>query len=205
MDKLWDRDSARCYVLATGNRHKRQQIVSALGGRLQICHSRHTVDVDETADTTEGNALLKATAAAKVENRPALADDTAFEITALQGGPGIRTARFARECGSYARAMDQILRQMNTSPDTVRTARFRCSAVCVDPSGWIEMVTVTLEGTIVQEPRGDGGFGFDPIFEPDGHGRTLAEMTASEIELISHRSRAFRELAHLVTRHGDPT
>ena len=147
-------------------------------------------EIDETGSTLEANALLKARAVHSATGLPAIADDTGLEVEALDGAPGVRTARFAGADASYSDNVDALLRALDGEME--RTARFRTVIAC---SG-LERGDVTAEGVLVgritTSRRGQGGFGYDPIFEVDG--RTLAEMPIDEKNRISHRARAIRAL-----------
>ncbi|VAV94318.1 Nucleoside 5-triphosphatase RdgB (dHAPTP, dITP, XTP-specific) [hydrothermal vent metagenome] len=148
-------------------------------------------DVDETEDTLAGNALLKARAVVAATGHAAIADDTGLEVDALGGAPGVTTARYAGEGATYEENVDKMLRELGDVED--RSARFRTAVALVTPSGDVLVVEGVLEGVITRERRGDGGFGYDPIFEVDG--RTLAEIPAGEKNQISHRARALHALA----------
>jgi XTP/dITP diphosphohydrolase len=147
-------------------------------------------DVDETEDTLEGNALLKAHAVVAATGIAALADDTGLEVEALGGAPGVRTARFAGPNATYSENVARLLREMEGFAD--RAARFRTAVALVELDGSELAVEGCLEGRITIEPRGDDGFGYDPVFEVDG--RTLAEIPSAEKNRISHRARALHAL-----------
>ncbi len=151
-------------------------------------------DVDETEDTLAGNALLKARAVVAATGHAAIADDTGLEVDALGGAPGVTTARYAGEGATYEENVDKMLRELGDVED--RSARFRTAVALVTPSGDELVVEAVLEGVIARERRGDGGFGYDPIFEVDG--RTLAEIPAGEKNQISHRARALHALADVL-------
>jgi XTP/dITP diphosphohydrolase len=177
-------------VLATGNVHKVEEIAAILAP------SGWTVEpfeqeVDETGSTFEENALLKARAAAAATGDLAAADDSGVEIDALGGAPGIHSARWTAE-GDW---IPRVLRELSAVPDSWRGCRYVCAAAAAWPDGREVVVRGTVEGRIAQEPRGAGGFGYDPIVIPvEGDGRTFAEMTADEKHQLSHRARAFRAL-----------
>ena len=147
-------------------------------------------DVEETGGTLEANALLKARAVVEATGLPGLADDTGLEVDALDGVPGIHTARFAGEGARYEDNVARLIEVMRSQTD--RSARFRTVVSLAFPDG----VEVTAEGSLVGEitdaPRGERGFGYDPVFEVDG--RTLAEMSLDEKNELSHRARAIRAL-----------
>jgi XTP/dITP diphosphohydrolase len=138
------------------------------------------------------NALAKATSLARASGLPAIADDSGIEADALGGRPGVRSARYAGPGASDDDNLRKLLRELEGAAD--RTGRFRCVAVCVTPDARTAIEEATVEGTIIGEPRGDGGFGYDPIFLPFGSDRTTAEMTPEDKDRISHRGRAFRAL-----------
>jgi XTP/dITP diphosphohydrolase len=159
-------------------------------------------DVEEDAPDLLGNARLKAEAISRAAGAPAVADDTGLEVDALGGAPGVRSARYAGESASDAENVAALLAALAGAAD--RRARFRTVAMVVGPG--LEVVAEgTCEGRIATEPRGVGGFGYDPVFVPDsGDGRTFAEMSPSEKHAISHRGRAFASLAaQLVAVRGD--
>jgi XTP/dITP diphosphohydrolase len=151
-------------------------------------------DVEETGSTYLENALLKARAGAAALGEPALADDSGIEVDALGGRPGPRSARFAGEDTTDRRNLDQLIRALKGVPGSGRTARYRCVAVLAFPDGREVFGEGTCEGTLVGKPRGTRGFGYDPIFVPEGWDRTMAELSDEEKDRISHRGRAFRAL-----------
>ena len=156
----------------------------------------------ETGATFEENALLKARAIAEFTGRPAVADDSGLCVDALGGMPGVLSARWAGGHGDDRANLELVLAQVADVPDVRLGARFTCAAALVVPGAsareWV--VTGEVEGRLVRKPRGTGGFGYDPIFLPDGFGQTTAEMTDEAKDAISHRGRAFRALAPFITR-----
>jgi XTP/dITP diphosphohydrolase len=155
-------------------------------------------DVDEPHDTYLHNALEKARAVAQVLGVPAIADDSGIEVDALAGGPGPRSARFAGEGASDADNLAKLIGLVaDLEPDT-RTARYRCVAAIAWPDGRTMHAEGTCDGTLIRQPRGDRGFGYDPVFVPQGERRTMAELGDEEKDRISHRGRAFRALAQLL-------
>lgn len=162
---------------------------------------------DETGTTFRANAAIKADAAAKAANMPAFADDSGLVVDALDGAPGIYSARWAGESKDFAAAMtrvERLLQERGATAPVQRTARF-VSALCVTwPDGHREEVEATVDGTLVWPPRGTAGFGYDPFFLPDGHDRTFGEMTSEEKHGLpprgrglSHRARAFVKLQQI--------
>jgi XTP/dITP diphosphohydrolase len=155
-------------------------------------------DVPETGATFEENALLKARAIADYAGLPAVADDSGLCVDALNGMPGVLSARWAGRHGDDQANLELVLSQVTDVPDTRLGARFVCAAALVVPGGAEWVVTGQVEGRLIRAPRGRGGFGYDPIFLPDGFGQTTAEMTAEAKDAISHRGRAFRALAPFI-------
>jgi XTP/dITP diphosphohydrolase len=163
-------------------------------------------DVPETGATFEENALVKARAIADYTGLPAVADDSGLCVDALNGMPGVLSARWAGEHGDDKANLELVLAQVADVPDTRLGARFVCAAALVVPGSasppavreWV--VTGQVEGRLIRAPRGSGGFGYDPIFLPDGFGQTTAEMTAEAKDAISHRGRAFRALTPFINR-----
>ena len=147
-------------------------------------------DIEETGATLQENALIKARAVVEALGLPALADDTGLEVEALDGAPGVKTARFAGPNASYADNVARLLDVMDGVED--RSARFRTVVALVMPDGSEVVAPGSVDGVITTGPRGERGFGYDPVFEVDG--RTLAEMSAEEKHESSHRARAIRAL-----------
>ena len=189
-------------VLATANRDKVAEIAVILGDGVELSPRPDSVpDVVEDADTLEGNARLKAVAIVEATGEPAVADDTGLEVDALDGAPGVHSARFAGDGATYADNVAKMLEDLAGHPDpSERTARFRTVALVRFPDGREVMTEGVVEGTMATEARGDAGFGYDPLFLPaEGDGRTFAEMTPDEKHAVSHRGRAFRALRDALT------
>lgn len=185
-------------VLATKNPHKvaeMSEILDRVWPGVDILGGLDWPEVDETGDSLEDNALLKARAAADATGVTALADDTGLEVAALGGAPGVRSARFAGPGASYADNRAELLARMEGVED--RRARFRTVVALVSASGEAVTAEGTVEGTIATAERGDGGFGYDSLFEVGD--RTLAQLSESEKNRLSHRANA---LAALVTQVG---
>ena len=187
-------------VLATANPDKAEEIRFVLrGAGLDVDlvpRPAGVPEVDETGETLEENARLKAAALCDATGLPAVADDTGLSVDALFGAPGVYSARFAGEHATYADNVAKLLRALRDVPGPERTARFTTVALARWPDGREVAAIGDVEGTIGGEARGDGGFGYDPLFVPvEGDGRTFAEMTAAEKHRVSHRGRAFRTLA----------
>jgi len=180
-------------VLATANPDKAEEIAPLLSGFEVQARPPGLGEVDETADTLEGNARLKAEAVCAFTGEVAVADDTGLEVDALDGRPGVRSARYAGADATYADNVGKLLGDLAGVAN--RRARFRTVALARFPDGREIVAEGTVEGHIDTAARGDHGFGYDPVFVPDeGGGRTFAEMTTSEKETVSHRGRAFRSL-----------
>jgi XTP/dITP diphosphohydrolase len=162
-------------------------------------------DIDEDAPTLEGNAIIKAVEIANHASEWAIADDTGLEVDALNGAPGVRSARFAGEDATDAENRALLLEKLSSTSN--RSARFRTVVALVSSKGDIHFVSGECVGTIAESERGDGGFGYDSLFIPnDGDGRTFAEMTGPEKDAVSHRGRALAKLPELLARiFGLPT
>ncbi|MDX6198709.1 MAG: XTP/dITP diphosphohydrolase [Actinomycetota bacterium] len=152
----------------------------------------------ETAPDFGGNALGKAREAAAHSGLPTVADDSGLAVDALNGMPGVLSARWAGRHGDDLANLELLLGQIADVPADRRTARFVCAAAAVLPDGRELVVEETMEGRIIAAPRGTNGFGYDPIFVPDGDTRTSAELPSDEKDAISHRGKAFRALAPLL-------
>ena len=185
------------FVLATANAHKTEEmraVLSDLGIEL-LPRPGDVPEVQENEVTLEGNALLKARALVAATGQPAIADDTGLFVDALDGRPGVSSARFAGENASYDDNVAKLLGELSGVPDGHRGASFRTVIAVAYPSGESLCVEGVLEGRITYERRGAHGFGYDPVFEPTHTGgRTLAELTPEEKNRNSHRSNALRAL-----------
>ncbi len=185
----------RTFVLATANPHKAEEMSSVLEGLgvRVLARPDHVGDVEETQDTLEGNALLKARALARATGGVAVGDDTGLFVEALGGRPGVYSARYAGENATYADNVEKLLDEMSAASS--RRAYFRTVIALATPDGLEVTVEGVLEGEITREPRGTNGFGYDPVFAPDDTpGRTLAELDAHEKNTLSHRARALHAL-----------
>jgi len=187
-------EAPRRIVLGTGNAHKVVELGAILGPLLpgiEFLRNEGPSPVED-ADTFLGNALIKARAAHRETGLPAIADDSGIAVDALDGAPGIHSARYS---GTGRDDDNRVLLLERLGDATDRGARFVCAAVYVDDERELTEVA-TWEGTVVAAERGDGGFGYDPLFVPaDGGGRTAGELTADEKNVLSHRGKAFRALA----------
>ncbi|ETK33894.1 RdgB/HAM1 family non-canonical purine NTP pyrophosphatase [Microbispora sp. ATCC PTA-5024] len=160
----------------------------------------HIGEVAETGLTFAENSLLKAHAVAAASGLPAVADDSGLCVDALNGMPGIFSARWSGSHGDDKANLDLLLAQVGDVPDGRRQAHFACTAALALPSGEEHVVEGFVHGVLIREPLGSNGFGYDPIFVPDGETRTTAEMSAEEKDAISHRGKAFRALALIMGR-----
>ena len=194
-------------VLATRNQGKLNELARILGRQVRLAGLDAfpgAPDVPETGATFEANALLKARAVAAYTRFAAVADDSGLWVDALNGMPGVLSARWAGRHGEDQANLDLLLAQVAAVPDARLGARFVCAAALVVPADgapreWV--VTGQVEGRLIRAPKGSGGFGYDPIFLPDGFNETTAEMTPDAKDAISHRGRAFRALAPFITRN----
>jgi XTP/dITP diphosphohydrolase len=193
----------RRIVLATANRKKLAELERILDGIDVELVPMDALGLDspvEDGETFEANALIKARAAAAATGLPALADDSGLEVDALGGAPGVRSSRYASddpdgpEHDDDAANNRKLVRELAGVPAERRTARFVCVAALVTPGGAAWTTRGTMEGRIVDEPRGEHGFGYDPHFVPEGETRTSAELSAAEKDAISHRGLAFRRI-----------
>ena len=188
-------------VLATKNRKKLDELHRILEAEgmdvelLGIDAFPDLPDIPETESSFAGNALLKAREIARITGLPAVADDSGLCVDALNGMPGIFSARWSGRHGDDEANLDLLLGQLNDVPDRRRTAAFHCAAAVALPDGTERVVEGTIDGTLIRERRGSNGFGYDPIFMPLGYRVTTAEMTAEEKDAISHRGQAMRALA----------
>ena len=182
------------FVLASANPDKASEIRDILGPGFDLLPRPGDVgEVDETGETLEDNARLKARALVVATGRPAIADDTGLEVDALGGAPGVRSARYSGAGATYESNVAKLLAELTGRSD--RRARFRTVALAAWPDGREVVAEGSVQGVITDRVRGSGGFGYDPVFAPDGQHRTFSEMTAAEKNAWSHRGRAFRALA----------
>jgi len=192
----------RRLVLSTANPDKAaeiREILSSVPGLVLLPRPASVPEVEETGDTLLDNARLKAQSLLEATGTAAVADDTGLEVDALGGAPGVYSARFAGEHATYADNVAKLLQQLDRAaahqPDQ-RRAVFRCVALVEFPDGEEVWADGEVAGTIAPEANGSQGFGYDPVFVPDGFdGRTFAEMTSEQKHAVSHRGRAFRALA----------
>ncbi|GBC90367.1 MAG: non-canonical purine NTP pyrophosphatase [Fimbriimonadales bacterium] len=193
--------AAKRFVIASHNRSKSKEIAMLLEQGLRdlgvevalLADYPNAPQPDETADTYVGNAIIKARACAQFTGEIALADDAGLEIDALNGQPGRFSRRFAGEATPFPVKMGILLNMLSAVPEERRTARFRCAIAIATPAGDLYTFEDTLEGRIAQAPRGQAGFGYDPIFYVPELGCTLAELPSEFKNRISHRARVMRQ------------
>lgn len=186
-------------VLASRNAHKIEEMARILddaGLRIEVVGIDSFADVPEVAETEasfEGNALLKARAVCAATGVPAVSDDSGLCVDALNGMPGVLSARWSGGAGDVAN-LELVLAQLGDTPDERLGAQFRCAVALVLPDGREAVVHGEMPGRLVRSPRGANGFGYDPIFVPYGGSRTSAELSSAEKDAISHRGNALRAL-----------
>ena len=184
------------FVIATHNTHKLEEferILTPLGLRIAV---RELSEVEETGETFAQNAFLKAESAMKETGLPAIADDSGLMVDALDGAPGVYSARYAGEGGTYDDVIEKLLYEMRGVPEGERTARFVSSICCVFPDGETLRAEGVCEGVIAFEKRGKGGFGYDPVFLCGE--KSFAEMSGAEKDAVSHRGRALRAFSKIL-------
>ena len=182
-------------VAATGNKHKIEEIESITKkfGMNVITKAEAGVgdlEVEETGTTFEENSLIKAEAIMKATGMPAIADDSGLEADALNGAPGVYSARFSGEGATDESNNAKLLKLMENIPDDERSARFVSVVTLCFPDGTVVAARGECPGMLRRSPRGDGGFGYDPLFVPVGYDKTYAEISAEEKNIISHRAKA---------------
>ena len=191
-------------IIATHNPHKREELQSILKNDLQNDVEILTLDdihppigdIEETGLTLEDNALIKAIAVHEKTGLPTIADDTGLEVDALDGAPGVFSARYSGENASYQSNVKKLLAEMLDK--TNRGAKFSTVIAFIDENNEQHLFRGEVDGEIALAPRGTNGFGYDPIFIPESQPKTFAEMTSEEKNWISHRSRALRKFAKLL-------
>ena len=193
-------------VCASANPHKVEELARMLPSWVDLVARPSDIgDIDEDAPTLEGNAIIKAVEIANHASEWAIADDTGLEVEALNGAPGVRSARFAGDHATDSENRELLLSKLDGVMN--RSARFRTVVALVSSKGDIHFVGGECAGTIAESERGDKGFGYDSLFIPaDGDGRTFAEMNGPEKDAVSHRGRALAQVPELLARiFGLPT
>ncbi|HEV3393555.1 MAG TPA: XTP/dITP diphosphatase [Chthoniobacterales bacterium] len=191
-------------LLATGNTHKSREFQKLLGDDFQISDlsSLPALEMpEETGSTFEQNAVLKAVSVSKVVDQLIVADDSGLEVHALGGAPGIYSARYAGEHARDSANIDKLLRKMKDVAK--RSARFRCVIALARSGDVVGTFEGLVEGEIVDPPRGTGGFGYDPVFQPTGFEKTFAEMASESKNQISHRAKAITRLRKALCALGN--
>ncbi len=189
----------RKLVFATNNAHKLEEISAILGDKVEILSLKDIhcqVDIPETADTLEGNSLLKAQYVREHYGMDCFADDTGLEVEALNGAPGVYSARYAGGEGHDSEAnMKRLLKELEEKEN--RKARFR-TVIALILNGEVHQFEGTVEGHILREKRGSSGFGYDPVFVPEGYTESFAELGEEIKNQISHRARAVQKLSEFL-------
>ena len=184
-------------LIATHNKGKLIELTSLLGDvpfeLVSLADAGIDDQVDETGETFEENAALKATTYAGMSGLPTLADDSGLEVDALDGEPGVRSSRYAGENATDAQRIAFLLDKLHNIPEEAWTARFQCVIAVSIPGGPMELYAGECQGRIVPEARGSNGFGYDPVFFIPAMGKTMAELSPDEKNRISHRSAAARK------------
>lgn len=194
-------------LIGTNNQHKVREIKGILEkefpGKFNIVTPAdvldNSIDIDETGKTLEENAYLKSNEFYSLTQIPSISDDTGLEIEALNGEPGVNSARYSGEHGNDAENRKKVLNLLNGVPEEKRKARFR-TVICYVREGKAEDIEGICSGKIIEVERGANGFGYDSIFVPDGFDKTFAEMTAEEKNRLSHRGKAVRNFVEFLKR-----
>ena len=187
-------------IFATGNKNKLKEAAEILGGKYELVTAAEagiTEDIPETSDTIEGNASQKSHYLWKKTSMACFADDTGLEVEALGGRPGVYSARYAGDAKDSKANMEKLLSEKKKKK--IRNARFR-TVISLITGGKEYLFEGILKGRITESQRGNAGFGYDPVFMPEGYDKTLAEMPLHEKNLISHRGIAVRKLAEFLNR-----
>ena len=192
------------YIIATHNMKKRNElarILEPLGVEVLTAEQAgvELTDVEETGTTFEENARLKSESGCRETGMPCIGDDSGLMVDALDGAPGVYSARYAGDHGNDPANIALLLENMKDVPDEKRTARFMCTVCCTYPDGSEIVVSGKCEGKIGYEPKGDGGFGYDPVFMVGD--KSFAELTAEEKDKISHRGNALKALAEALAKN----
>lgn len=192
-------------IFATGNQGKVNEFRQILGDGYEILSMKDLdldIDIVEDGNTFEENAIIKAKAVAGATGKMVLADDSGFEVDALNGEPGIYSSRYMGEDTPYEIKNADLIKRCEGVPDEKRGARFVCVIACAYPDGRVETVRGVIEGKLAYEPKGENGFGYDPIFYYPEKGMTTGEMEPEEKNAISHRGQAVRKMAELLKQQG---
>lgn len=188
-------------IFATNNQHKIDEVKALLPSSYKLLSLKDigcNEDIEETADTFEGNAQQKARYLFEKYQLPCFSDDSGLEVMELNWAPGVYSARYAGEHGNHEKNMDKLLQSLEGK--TNRAARFRTVLCFIDSNGKETYFNGIINGTITHKKIGMGGFGYDPLFIPEGYQKTFAEMSPDEKNLISHRALAVKEFAAFLSR-----
>lgn len=189
-------------LLATQNRGKVKELQELIAGEdievISLGDLEEWEEVEETGATFAENAAMKARIAAQRTGLVSIADDSGLEVDAIQGAPGVYSARYAGEPKDDEKNNDKLLKELEDVPEEQRTARFRCALVVASPTGEEFLTEGVVEGRILNERRGKEGFGYDPLFYLPDFGRTMAQLNLSQKNKISHRAQAFRQVVPLL-------
>lgn len=188
------------FVIATHNQHKLTELERILSPLHIDVTTAQLDEVEETGTTFAQNAFLKAEAACKQTGLPAVADDSGLMVDALDGAPGVYSARYAGEGATDSQRIEKLLNALKETPQEQRTAHFVSSICCVFPNSKIVTAEGTCSGSIAFSPAGTDGFGYDPVFLVNG--KTFAQLTAQEKDAVSHRGRALRKFAEELQKSG---
>lgn len=187
-------------VIASHNKGKIaefEKMLAPLGVKIYSADDLNLPDVEETGITFAENAILKAEALAKISGKPCLADDSGLCVDALGGRPGVYSARYAPN-RDFDKAIEMLVGELNESKSDDWSAHFSCVLALKRPNKEIELFEGRVDGKIIEHRRGENGFGFDPVFVPDGYEKTFAEMSADDKKKISHRGRAVEKFLQKV-------
>lgn len=197
--------SKKKLIFATGNQGKVNEFRQMLGDEYEVYSMKEIgvdLDIVEDGKTFEENAVIKAKALAEATGEMALADDSGFEVDCLNKEPGIYSARYMGEDTPYEIKNAELIRRCEGVPNEKRDARFVCVIACAYPDGSVDTATGVIEGKIAHEPKGENGFGYDPIFYLPERGCTTGEMEPEEKNKISHRGIAIRKMVDLLKQRG---
>ena len=192
-------------ILATNNAHKLKEVREILSPHKIVVYGLNDLNLkpdeaEENADTYQGNALIKARSVQKLTTMPIIADDSGLEILAMDNKPGLKSARFATDCGGHDKAIQTILDYLKDKED--RSARFICDIILLNEGDKPLLFEGIVPGHIADKPFGEGGFGYDPIFVCDELNKTYAEMSQEEKNKVSHRGKALKKLLAYLKING---
>ncbi len=202
---MWN-ERVESIVIASGNSHKIEEIQSIIGQTSihWVSGSDYSVgDIDESGDTYRQNAMIKAQRYSTVAGLPALADDSGLEVAALDGLPGIRSSRLFGENKTDAEKVQALLERLKDVPEQMRSAKFVCHAVLMIENKILKSCKGITHGTILFEPAGKNGFGYDPVFFVPELGKTYAQLSESEKNAVSHRGKAMQKIRDFLLRYTD--